>query len=84
MRERGTGELGVVEDVDGELERLARRVDPDEPVDVLDPWYQRMRVVIRAGRVVLTQEDSTPGRDQQVVRSGCRRSTPVDSIEIES
>ena len=42
MREGGAGELGVVEDVDGELERLTGRVDPDEPVDVLDPRSERM------------------------------------------
>ena len=42
--EADAGQLGAVEHVDRELERLAARRDPDQPVDVLDPGRERVRV----------------------------------------
>ena len=60
-------QLGGVEDVDRELERLAALRDPDQAVDVLDPGRERVRVDDRRGGIVLTRDEPAARRDREVV-----------------
>ena len=60
-------QLGAVEDVDRELERLAALRDPDQPVDVLDPGRERVRVDVRRGGVVLARDEPAARGDREVV-----------------
>ena len=61
-------QLGAVEDVDRELERLAALGDADQAVDVLDPRRERVRVDVRRRGVVLARDQAAARGHGEVVR----------------
>ena len=65
--EAGAGQLGPVEHVDRELERLSRLGQPDQPVDVLDAGRERVRVDVGRRGIVLAGDEAAARRHGEVV-----------------